>query len=374
MICTRPITAALTFFCGLAAAAPSLAQTYQFTVNQAASTVGYTITVNAPFRTQATPDDPRVSTIIGSAAGADAIVGNADDDAAGTRTIPGLLGGNTALNTPIRITSGSAAISASSGTSPSRPTGSYVLSLAPGAEGLPGTVTISGLDLDLMGGVAAGVNTNVTISFGTFRTRQPTCLILGATVSEPIGNTQITMLTVRQVSIQETGALVPVANTTNQFTFAVPVLARITPVVTLDGAVVPVDPIEITLVFGGTVTVQGPGATSAVDISIDQTDTTTVVQVLAPMAFVEPICSGQLLGNLVLSSVTSSVQTTAHIDATGVEAFEPADFNRDGIVDPDDLADFITAFFAVPADPRCDLNGDGIIDPDDLADYITLYF
>lgn len=360
---------------GLAlAAAPSVAQTYNFTVNQQASTVSYTITVITTFRTAATPDDPRVSTLVGSAAGADGIVGNADDTAAGTRTVPGFFGGNTALNTPIPLTSGSANISAASGASPPRPTGTYILSLAPGAAGLPGTVTISGLDLNLLGGAAAGVNATVTIGFGTFRTRQPSCLIPGLPINVPIGNTQVTALTAQQVTAQETGALVPVANTTNQYTFAVPVPARITPMVTLSGAAVPVDPIDITLVFGGTVTVQAVGATSTVDISVDQTSNMPLVQAIAPAAFDEPLCMGHLLANLVLSNVASTVQTTSHLVSTGVAAPDPADFNRDGIVDPDDLADFISGFFSTPADPRCDFNGDGLVDPDDLADYIVAFF
>ncbi|MBL8757284.1 MAG: hypothetical protein JNK35_02500, partial [Phycisphaerae bacterium] len=51
-----------------------------------------------------------------------------------------------------------------------------------------------------------------------------------------------------------------------------------------------------------------------------------------------------------------------------------ADFNGDGSIDPDDLADFIAGFFSNPADPRTDFNGDGVIDPDDLADFIAAFF
>ena len=52
----------------------------------------------------------------------------------------------------------------------------------------------------------------------------------------------------------------------------------------------------------------------------------------------------------------------------------PADFNHDGTLDPDDLADYITAFFTQPPSPAADFNADGITDPDDLADYITAFF
>jgi len=52
----------------------------------------------------------------------------------------------------------------------------------------------------------------------------------------------------------------------------------------------------------------------------------------------------------------------------------PPDFNGDGNLDPDDLADYIGAFFSVPAPISADFNGDGSVDPDDLADYIGAFF
>ncbi len=53
---------------------------------------------------------------------------------------------------------------------------------------------------------------------------------------------------------------------------------------------------------------------------------------------------------------------------------DPADFNGDGVVNSDDLSDFITGYFDVPPDPRCDFNADGSINADDLADFITAFF
>jgi len=52
----------------------------------------------------------------------------------------------------------------------------------------------------------------------------------------------------------------------------------------------------------------------------------------------------------------------------------PADFNGDGNLDPDDLSDYISCFFAQPPCPRADFSNDGITDPDDLADYIGAFF
>ncbi len=52
----------------------------------------------------------------------------------------------------------------------------------------------------------------------------------------------------------------------------------------------------------------------------------------------------------------------------------PADFNADGVLDPDDLSDYIAAFFSTPQPPAADFNADGFIDPDDLSDYISAFF
>ncbi len=52
----------------------------------------------------------------------------------------------------------------------------------------------------------------------------------------------------------------------------------------------------------------------------------------------------------------------------------PADMNADGVLDPDDLSDFITCYFAAPPCSAADYDRDGQADPDDLADYIAAYF
>jgi hypothetical protein len=52
----------------------------------------------------------------------------------------------------------------------------------------------------------------------------------------------------------------------------------------------------------------------------------------------------------------------------------PPDFDGSGSLDPDDLADFIAAYFTLPPDPRADFDGSGTIDPDDLSDYIGAFF
>ncbi len=51
-----------------------------------------------------------------------------------------------------------------------------------------------------------------------------------------------------------------------------------------------------------------------------------------------------------------------------------ADYNGDGVLDPDDLSDYIACYFSQPPCDRADWNGDSFTDPDDLSDYISAYF
>jgi len=52
----------------------------------------------------------------------------------------------------------------------------------------------------------------------------------------------------------------------------------------------------------------------------------------------------------------------------------PVDFNNDGTLNPDDLADYIGSYFSVPPGLGSDFNNDGTTDPDDLADFISAFF
>ncbi|MFN0011642.1 MAG: PQQ-dependent sugar dehydrogenase [Phycisphaerales bacterium] len=52
----------------------------------------------------------------------------------------------------------------------------------------------------------------------------------------------------------------------------------------------------------------------------------------------------------------------------------PLDIDANGLLNPDDLGDFITAYYSPLPPVWCDYNDEGIINPDDLGDYITDYF
>ncbi|MGQ0628200.1 MAG: hypothetical protein ACT4PL_08910, partial [Phycisphaerales bacterium] len=52
----------------------------------------------------------------------------------------------------------------------------------------------------------------------------------------------------------------------------------------------------------------------------------------------------------------------------------PADVNRDGLLTPDDLADFITAYFGDGEGISVDINGDGFVEPGDFDEFVTIFF
>jgi hypothetical protein len=51
-----------------------------------------------------------------------------------------------------------------------------------------------------------------------------------------------------------------------------------------------------------------------------------------------------------------------------------ADVDGNGVVNPDDLADFIACYFSVPPCGVADFDLNGVVNPDDLADFIAVYF
>jgi hypothetical protein len=52
----------------------------------------------------------------------------------------------------------------------------------------------------------------------------------------------------------------------------------------------------------------------------------------------------------------------------------PADFDGNGLLNPDDLSDFITCYFELPPCAAADFDDNQIVNPDDLSDFITAYF
>ncbi|MGQ0629184.1 MAG: hypothetical protein ACT4PL_13925 [Phycisphaerales bacterium] len=362
------------FVAGLCACAgQAAAQSFLIGVNQSQSTVTYSITINAPFVTS----PAGTSHLIGNAAGPDGIVGNADDVATGTRTIPGLINGNTAANTPVNISAGGASASGNSGTTVIRPAGALVLGVNTGAM----TSSISGLTIDLLGGTPISISIGVSITYSTFRTRQPTCTILGGfpiTVPVDTATVTVTEITATQTPGIAIGTLTPVMGSPGQFDFTADVETTVTVTATLGGEPLDVADQVVIVPVTGRVTITGDSAALTGTVNVANMQTIPGPMPQPPLPFAEPLCNGNLLVNVVIGDTTVNITTNANLTGFGARIPDPPgnplDFNDDGLVTPDDLDDFITAFFSIPTDPRCDFNSDGVITPDDLDDYITAFF
>jgi hypothetical protein len=283
----------------LAIATPALADTYAFTVSPT-STATWNFSVAADF---VTSGDPRSF-----------ILGNYDalTNPTGTRTLPGLFGSDNGLNNPISITDGGLSASGSSGGNPLHPAGGMSVAFNP-AQNL---ATISGLSLDLLNGaqIAAGATTSIT--YNSFRTRNPSCTIIGGfPIEVPLGDGAVTGLTAVQDS-PATGTLTPTGNP-GEYTLTVPMMVTVTITATLNGAAFPIDPQSLPIVVSGTVTLSGDSATmtSTIDISDQQSQPGPIA--IDPLAFDEPLCGGRLLITIVLASVDTTLSSTISLASTG---------------------------------------------------------
>ena len=100
---------------------------------------------------------------------------------------------------------------------------------------------------------------------------------------------------------------------------------------------------------------------------------------VAPGQYAETINHYRLLRTLEdmfgLPHTGGTVTQTPIVDVwTTCTTLCPADFNCDGVVNPDDLSDYIGAYFNQPPGAGADFNADGVENPDDLSDYINAFF
>jgi len=102
----------------------------------------------------------------------------------------------------------------------------------------------------------------------------------------------------------------------------------------------------------------------------------TVIPGTGPYRFVTtgaaPSAPGVLTFQVQNGAGTSNVGTIAL--AFTAPSICAADYNADGSLNPDDLADYIGSYFNTPPDPAADFNRSGSVDPDDLADMIGSFF
>ncbi|GJQ29175.1 MAG: hypothetical protein HBSAPP03_10590 [Phycisphaerae bacterium] len=337
----------------LLATTAASAQPFDVTMNPAASTASWTFQLAAPFQT--------------SPSGTCNILGNYDatTNPGGTRTVPGWIGGNTSGNTPVPITSGSISANAGSGANPLHPASTFGIYLEPD----DGLCTVTDFFADILNGQSTSSTANLSISFGSFRTYVPFCLVPGAPLNVPLGTVTVTGLTALQDTPSADGTLTPAGG--GAFNFTVPMTAMVQITATLDGEAFPVDPVQIAFALTGTITPHGDGtATVSASISINEQDSQPGAP-LDPMPMAEPICGGNLLVTIVLASVDTTTTINANLAGTGVSPPPAcdADVNCDGAVNGVDVEVQELAVGGDLADyclPDADFNQDGAVNGGDV--------
>ena len=346
-------------------ALPVHAQSFLCRVNQPASSATYSLTLGAPFLPAPNPipavQPPNISYLIGGAA-------LVPPTSPATRTRPGSGFGTFSGNSPVPITAGSFSATGPASPATLRPTGTFVTYF------LGNRVAIVGLNLDLLGGATSTVNTNANLTFVTFRTNSPTSLIPlpGASLNVPLGSAVITSLQATQLDAFPSGPATPIGP--NQFSFEVQVTLRVQVAGTLNGSPLPLTPLDLPVLITGTIT-QGTG-TISVNGSVALTNTAVEPgpTALEPTPFDEPIFGGKLAAIIVLGSTTINLSSSAQLVAPSVERYDPPDYNRDTVVNQEDLSAFITDWLAEPAIITADYNLDQQVDQEDLVPFITDYF
>jgi hypothetical protein len=113
----------------------------------------------------------------------------------------------------------------------------------------------------------------------------------------------------------------------------------------------------------------GSGGGDAVDLAWAVDPATGAPAGLAAVDFVR-ITTAIDREHALFGEGSAEVSAVAMVRAGG--GGHPADFDGNGVLNPDDLADFIAAYFGGEA--RADFDGSGVLNPDDLADFIVAYF
>jgi hypothetical protein len=289
-------------------------------------------------------------------------VGNWDATAnpAGTRTLPGLFGGTSTTNTPIPFTGDLAA-----GIAADRaPTGGFRVRIP--TDGM--RASVDGLELDLLGGDAAGLAVTIDLVFQTFRTRQPTSTYIGleGLPPIPIATGEVSALRVTQVGPAPATTVETPMGTT--FTANVPVEFVLQ--VSLLGQPVADQVIPAVLPVSGMVT---DGEMPIASFSFKDGFSVPLPEQPAfenqPVALPTILPPGETANLLFTGTVNGpagafgvSIDTTIELGGNPL----PMDLNIDGCINGDDLGVLLAAWGPAPKHPA-DFNRDGIIDGVDLG-------
>lgn len=313
------------------AAGPAAADgTYAFTIDAQQSALGSSINLTAP--------------------STGSLIGNYDaaTNPTGTRTKPGVFGtfGDTE-NVPVPLT----VTVVVDGSNTTNPTGVFSLRL----DAAAGEAGLSGLSLDLLGGDTIGINVTANMLWDTFRTRSPTCLVIGGfTIPIPLGQAVVSTLTAEQVAGEAVGTLVESGPGT--YVVSIPVTMSVALGATFLENEIPPTPQDVPLVFVAEVSVdeQG-GATISVDLEGFDTQQEQAGPIGDPFSvgFPEPLCGGSLIFNLQLNGLTTSSSVSGMLRASGAKQGAPAcpcDWDGNDGLGVQDIFAFLTSWFAGAGD------------------------
>lgn len=330
-------------------ASTSRAQTgaFSFTVIPATSSASWDASFAAPFRTGTNPVTNRPFSYL---------IGDWDtaSNPTGTRTLTGFFGGDPGTNVPITISSGGVAASGNSGASPLRPSGAWLFRLR------GGTIQVEDFSINLLDEETVNIGSNISFTYSTFRTRQPTCTVFGGfPISLPLGSIEVTQLFASQFSPAATGILTPTGP--NTYSFSIPIDVVVEVQANFQNAPVAIPSTPAIIILSGSLTVAGNAAssTSGFLIDLDQTQPDSVA--FDPFPFAEPLCGGSLLVNVTIGAQTFSVNANASLVGAGQRTCS-YDFNQDenfDLVDAQNMAQVAVGLRA--ADPSWldgDFNGD----------------
>jgi hypothetical protein len=346
--------------CGFGGAARA-ATSYSFTFDPAAS--GIDATIALPVATS--------GTLIGAY--------DPNSNPTGTRTKPGIFGSfgdteNVAINVDLSSNLG--------GDVHTHPTGTFELALDPAA----GTVTMTGLTANLLGGTPVVLPVSVTFQTPSFRTRNPSSIYPGGVpITLPVGNATLSQLDIAQTGEPALGALT--ATAPDQYSFLVAPAVSLTATLDFFGNELTPPPSPAAFPLEGQIVVMGPTArlTSLrqVDLSNTQNPGTTMPQFPLDLPTVlPPNDTAHVLMNLTLNEVSFSVSGTSTLAADGVSTAPPicpGDTNCDGLITFADVDWFVEALSGEstwshgPCPWRsADCSGDGNVTFADVDPFVAL--
>jgi len=284
---------------------------------------------------------------------------NATTNPDGTRTIPGLFGGSG--NNPIPFTS---TVRTTAGVSQVVPTGGFNARFDPAT----GRLRIGGLVLDALGTSTGTLQTDLVITYSTFRTVAPTSTFIGVSnLPVPFDSGSLTSLIAAQTADAEATAT-PQRGGTWAFTIQVPVDLTVqgqalgSPFGGTTPALLP---------LSGSIRLEGDAlvlnATASLQDSAAVPPPAPLVNVPLPLpTILPPGATANLLMNGTFSEGTSSSSLSASLQADGAAACA-GDLDASDTVDAADIGLLLLAFGDCAGLCPADLDGDDAVTAADIG-------